>query len=1003
MSKFVKLEKIIFMKSHSFAAALLTVTVFCSGLSAAAAPSDGDYREALALYSNGMYERAQSLFGSMPSGPLSDGYEVLCAIKMRSSDYPELMAAYEKSYPSTTLTGTIRFEHARLLFDDGNYQDAATEFSKVPSAAITAKEMPEYIFKCGYCAFSLARNSEAMQFFTLLESLPMSEFTAPGRYLTGVIYYNAEQFAEAEAQFWKASVDPRFTDLTDYYIVDCEFNQKNYAFTVKEGERIFKNVPKVRQERLARMISESYLILGDTDKAREYYDDLSHRDMNRKDYFYAGSVMYSVHDYQGAIDNFTKMPDRSDSLGQVANYHLANAYLRTHDQVSAMQSFDAASAVDFDPEITEDASFNYAKLAFDLNKDTSGFARYIKRYSTKARGDQIYGYMALASLVDRDYVGAVDAYDKIDELTPDMQINYTKANFLRGQQLFEGGSYRDAAPYFKATAYYLPKTDRLHQYSQYWYAESCYRTGDFVNAADTYTQLYNASALDDRTEGTTLAYNVGYSLFKQQDYAQAARWFDTYIASGNLLYREDAMNRRADCDFGRHDYKAAVQSYQNVITEFFTPDDIYPYYKQAISYGLAGDRKRKISTLLHVEDASPKATLYSEAYYELGRAQTEQRNYNDAIRTFAHLRDNTEDNAFKAKALLGLGMVNRNIREYDKSLGYYKQVVSALPGSEYADEAMSAIESIYQTTKQPEKYLEYVEANSLNRGKTDADKEKMYFNTAEQVYLAGNYRQAVPVLLKYLDNYPDGAGRSQAEFYLAESYNAEGDKEKACEMYKAAAASGLVGSSFVEMSGLKYADISYSLERFADAFQGYSDLLSSARMDANKVTARIGMMRSSYRAKEYAQSITSADAVYADKASGADLKREARFIKAKSLLATSKRNEAMSIFSALSAEPSTAEGAESSFMIVQNLYDTGDFDAVDKKVYDFSAKAGDQSYWLARAYIVLADSFCDRGKYDQAKVTYESIRDGYSSEAGSDDISDILNIRLERLQSLMKK
>ena len=70
--------------------------------------------------------------------------------------------------------------------------------------------------------------------------------------------------------------------------------------------------------------------------------------------------------------------------------------------------------------------------------------------------------MALAALTDGDYAAAIAAYDNIDELGPDMQNNYTKANFLRGRQLFESGSYRDAKPYFRATAYYLPQ-DRQAQ------------------------------------------------------------------------------------------------------------------------------------------------------------------------------------------------------------------------------------------------------------------------------------------------------------------------------------------------------------------------------------------------------------------------------------------------------------------------------------------------------------------------------------------------------------
>ncbi len=990
------------MSVKTLVTTLLAVTIFTAGAVAQPSGQTRTFRQAVRLYENGMYEQARVLFSEIPGDPLSDGYAVLCAIKMRAEDYPGQLEAYRLRYPSSRLSSALHFENARNLFDDGKYQQAAREFSFVSSGDLTEKELAEYVFKCGYSAFATGHYAEASQFFTLGESFPQSEYTAPGRYFTGVMLYESKQFAEAEANFWKAAADPRFEELTDFYIVDCEFNQKNYDYVVREGVRIYDSVPAERRDRLARIISESYLVKGDKEKAREYYEDLSLEEMNRKDYFYAASVLYSVDDYAGAIENFLKMGERTDSLGQVANYHLANAYLRTHDQVSAMASFYDASAVDFDPAITEDAAFNYAKLAFDLNKDTSGFARYMQRWSTKARGDQIYGYMALAALVDRDYAGAVEAYDNIEELTPDMRSNYTKANFLRGEQLFSSGSYRDAVPFFRATAYYVPRTDRFNQLARYWMAESYYRSGNYPEAERTFTELHNASALYGTPEGKTLPYNIGYSYFKEGEYGSAARWFDTYISSGEELWREDAMNRRADCDFGRRDYRSAITSYQKVLTEFFTPDDIYPYYQQALAYGLSGDKRRKVSTLLHVEDASPEAPLYNEACYELGRAQMDLGNNNDAIRTFTRLRETTKDNTYVARALIGIGMVRRNQSNYDAALESYKQVVSLMPQSEYAEEALLAIESIYQARRQPEKFLEYVEKNSLAQGRSDSDREKMYFNTAEQLYLAGNYQQAIPTLRRYLEDYPDAADRAQAEFYLADSYNAIGEKEKAVEFY-AKAAGAESDYSFAEVSRLRFADISYGLERYQDAYKGYEDLLASAKMDANKQTARVGMMRSAYRSKDYEAAIRAADAVTAEKGLAAGVKEEATYTKAKASLATSRRDEAMSLFRQLSADPSSAVGAESKYMVIQNLYDTGKFDAVDSEVYSFAQKAGGQSYWLARAYIVLGDAFAERGQYAQAKATFESIRDGYEPERGTDDVAESVKMRLERLATLMQE
>ena len=66
-------------------------------------------------------------------------------------------------------------------------------------------------------------------------------------------------------------------------------------------------------------------------------------------------------------------------------------------------------------------------------------------------------------------------------------------------------------------------------------------------------------------------------------------------------------------------------------------------------------------------------------------------------------------------------------------------------------------------------------------------------------------------------------------------------------------------------------------------------------------------------------------------------------------------------------------------------------------VYDFAAKAGDQSYWLAKAFIVLGDSFVERGNIEQAVVTYESVRDGYTPTEEGDDVLDTVEHKLATL------
>ncbi|MCQ2182188.1 MAG: tetratricopeptide repeat protein [Bacteroidales bacterium] len=981
----------------------IVLLALASGIVAASpAPGRGKlYRQALDLYENAHYEAARVLFESMGGGDATaEGYVALCALKMRTEDSGALMEAYRRKHPSGGLANEILLADANNLFDDGKYEEARADYSLVDPSSISDR-LAEYYFKFAYTQYAAGIYPDASSNFEKLEALPWNDFTAGAYYLHGVILYNQSRFQEAVGMFAHSVSDPRFKDLSEFYTVDCEFNLKNYGYVLDKGVEMYQSAPKERQEHLARMISESYLVTGDKEKAREYFDDTDHADQTRSDIFYAGSVLYAVEDYKGAIEQFTRMTDRSDSLGQIANYHLGNAYVRTRNKVAAMESFRDAASVGYDLLITEDALFNYAKLAFDLNKDTQGFAEYIKKYSTKTRGEMIYSYMALAALVDKDYSQAISAYDNIDELAPDMKSNYTKANFLRANQLMENGSWSDAVTYLRTCGYYLPKNDRFGQLARYWLAESYFRTGNYNEAEKVFLELYNSDALYDKAEGKSLAYNIAYCHLKQGSFDSAAKWFDNYIASPDASFREDAFLRRADCDFLSGDYKAAIKSYQKALDEFPDSDNLYALYRKGMAQGLAKDKKGKVATLTLAEDKDPSAKMYPECLFELGRTRNELKSYKAAASTFEKLRRTAPDNINAAKALLGLGLVSRNSGDNDSALESYKEVVSLLPGSEYAEEAMKAIESIYKAKKQPEKYREYLEKNSLDASKEEDSGDATSFNTAEQVFLTGNWQQAVQSLQQYLDDFPTGTNRIQARYYLAESLKAMGDKEKAAEYYLQVADSGIETPS-TEMSRLNYASILLGFERYSEAYKAYGILLSTAKNEDNVLAAKLGMMRSAFGAKDYSSAIAAADKVTATKGLDASLRREAGFVKGKSCFSMSRRNEAMEIFRELSADPSTPEGAESVFLLMSDSFDRGDFERIESLVYDFSTKAGDQSYWLARAYILLGDSFVERGMYDQAKATFDSIADGYEPESGSDDILETVNQKLNRLAELKK-
>ncbi|MBE6215234.1 MAG: tetratricopeptide repeat protein [Bacteroidales bacterium] len=983
---------------------LIFISLVVTGYSLTAQVSG--YRDALRLYEKGMFARSRMIFDRIESQTERKadpaGYSLLCDVRANVPGYVNRIEAFVEEYPYSVLIPQVRFYHALNLFDQGHYKEASEQFDMISENSLYRDQRTEFVFKGAYCNLENGNIYSARDGFSDVESGRMSDYTAPSRYALGYIEYNLKNFDKAISWFEKASQDVRFKEMSEYYVMECRFLLKDYDYVINQGGELFKTSSEERKPHLARIISESYLVRDDVSNARKFYD-LSlaggKTEGNRADWFYGGSVLYAVKDYEGAIDNFTRMGERCDSIGQIASYNLGFSYIQTKDKVAAMEAFKEASQLHYDDEIAEDALFNYAKLAFDLNSDISVFNEYLYRYSDARKGDRIYSYIALAALQNRDYEGAVEAYDKIDELDEDMLLNYMKANYLRANQLIGSGSYRKAVPCLKAAAYYSPKSSRFNQMSRFWLAEAYYRTEKYEDARKLFTELYNSSALYGQAESYLIPYNIAYCYFKAGNYSLAKKWFGEYLGEKSVKFRKEALVRKADCDFVTKNYKSAAAAYDIVLRDYFSVNDIYPYYQAALSYGLVNNHEKKIDLLSNVMHATETAEFYPEALFELGRSYAVKEDDENALNCFRKVTQSVKDSTYVAMAYVEMGTLARNQSMYNEALGYYKTVVEQMPLSEYADDALLAIESIYQTKNDVSGYLAYIDSIGKGGIKTEDEKENMIFNSAEQVFLSENYQKALVALQSYIDKYPQGRNLYKADFYMAESYRMLGMNEQACDSYKLVIDSG--EGSFVELSMLNFSRLSYMLERWDDAYGGYASLYETAKLDNNTYVALLGMMRSAFKGHQWDKAIENADRLIADDRSVHD-RTEAQFVKARSYLASSRRSEALAILEELSKDVSGSYGAEAAYILIQDSYDRGEFEQVEQRVYAFSDAGSGQTYWLAKSFIVLGDSFMERDEVEQAQATFESVRDGYVPSSEGDDVLDNVKMRLARIEQMSK-
>ncbi len=499
--------------------------------------------------------------------------------------------------------------------------------------------------------------------------------------------------------------------------------------------------------------------------------------------------------------------------------------------------------------------------------------------------------------------------------------------------------------------YYSDKDSRFNQLSRYWLAESYYRNDQYDEAIETFKTLYNKSALYAQPESYLIPYNIAYSYFKLNDYETSLKWFNEYLNEKEVRFKKEALLRKGDCFFITKRYKDACAAYDLVVNYYFDVNDIYPYYQAGLSYGFANNQNKKIELLSNVMKASPNAEFYPEALFELGRSYAVGEKDEEAFECFNKIVNSVKDSTFIARAYIEMGSLARNQSQYSEALGYYKTVVERMPLSGYAEDALAAIESIYQTRSEPEEYIAYIERIGKGETKSADEREMMIFNAAEQIFLSENYPKALISLQAYIDKYPAGANLYKAHFYMAEAYKSMTKYEQACDSYRKVIELG--EGSFVEISMLNFSELSYRLENYEDAFGAYSSLYASARLTNNKNIAVIGMMRSAYKAHKWNDAIREADRILASQGADAQLLVESRYIKAKSYLATSRRDEAYAIFAGLADDPSSQYGAEAAYLLILDSYDKGEFTAVEDKVYALADAGTSQTFWLAKSFIVL--------------------------------------------------
>jgi len=975
---------------------------------------DREYKTGLELFEKQKYGVAQKHFQraieayndpNIEYMANAEYYSALCAIELFNEDAEYLISKFIAERPENSKVNSAYFHMAKFQYRQRQYHQAIKWFKETNKSKLNEEELDEYYFKLGYSYFMRKKYDMASLAFYEIKDVN-TKFSAPANYYYSHIAYQDKNYETALQGFQKLSKNETFAPVVPYYITQIYYLQGRYDEVLEYAPDLLESASAKRTPEIAKVIGDSYYKKQQFSDAIEYLQ--KHKNeakfVSRKDYYQLAYCYYKLEQYDSAAVSFEKILTETDLLAQNAYFHLADCYIELDQKNKARLAFEFASKLDFDPEIKEEALFNYALLTYELyhspfNEAIGAFHEFIELYPNSIRIDDAYNFLVMAYLYTSNYKEALKSLEMISEMDHGMKEAFQKVAYYRGLELFNNLRYAEAVETFDKSLKYPGYNRAIAAQTNYWKAEAYYQLEEYNKAIESYNSFLTTSGAFQLEEYNLAHYNLGYSYFKLKDYTNSIQWFRKYIGFAKNEKSEnvaDAYNRIGDSYFITRSYWVAIEFYDKAV-DIGLLDKDYALFQRGFALGLLTRPEKKLSSMQRLLDEHPESAYVDDALYEMAKAYESVQKPNEAIVKYKRVIDEYPSSSYVKKSLVQLGLLNYNSDNNDEALKYYQRVVAEFPGTVEAKNALTGIKNIYVDMNDVDTYFAYVNGLGEFADISLTEQDSLTYISAEKLYMAGDCEKSILQFNNYLTKFPDGSFVLNSNFYLADCYNRKGNYEQALKSYNYVI--DKPKNTFTEQALLAAASINFNNNSYQEALKDYQKLDQVAELNSSLIESRMGQLRANFLLKDYKKVIEAADKVLHTEKISQEYKREAHYKKGKALFETNNFELALDEFRIISEEVNSKEGAESKFLICQIYFDNKQLDIAEHEIFDFASQNTSQEYWLARSFILLADVYLEKDDLFQAKHTLKSIMDNYDPNAED----EIIALATEKYNTILER
>ena len=469
---------------------------------------------------------------------------------------------------------------------------------------------------------------------------------------------------------------------------------------------------------------------------------------------------------------------------------------------------------------------------------------------------------------------------------------------------------------------------------------------------------------------------MAYAYFKLKEYDAAGDAFQKFIdkVKDDKIRITDAYLRLADCRFVTSKYWPAMDAYNKVI-ELKSVDADYAYYQKALCYGFVSRNDRKIEDLNAFIQNYPKSPYRDDALFELANTYVAANKQDSALKTYDKLIAEYKNGAFTSRAILRQGLVYYNSDRSSEALLKFKKVAAEYPKTPEALEAVATARLIYVDSGRVSEYANWVKTLDFV-AVTDADLDNDTFESAMKQFDQNNSAQAISGFRAYISSFPNGIHALKANFYLAQAYYAEGQKDKAVPNYEYVV--NEPRNEFTEQSLTRLGQILLSSSSKEKAIPVLLRLENEADLYQNKVFAQSNLMKCYYEKKDYNNAVVYADKVLSNPKTDDNVKSDAQIIIARSAMQTGDESKAKAAYAKVLPIAKGELAAEALYYDAYFKNKEGKFEASNTSVQKLAKSYATYRYYGAKGLILMAKNFYGLKDSFQATYILDSVIQNFS-------------------------